>query len=88
MSAKVCTNPACTLGGIPQPLDNFYRQRVKGKLYYGSRCKTCVNAASLGRHHSNMQRPEYQQLRREAGLRSYQQQKRKRLARIMERVTS
>ena len=88
MVAKVCTNPACVHGGIPQPLDNFYRQRVKGKLYYCSRCKTCMNVASRGRYHRNMQRPEYRQLRRQAGLRSYQQQKRKRLERILERVTS
>ena len=85
MATRVCTNPDCICRGIPQPVACFYRQRVKGKLYYSSRCKACMNQASKERHHRNMARPEYREKRRISANKSYYTQKRKRMTQILER---
>jgi hypothetical protein len=38
---KFCTNKRCTLFGMPQQFDHFYKDISKGGL--SSRCKNCVN---------------------------------------------
>lgn len=85
MDTRLCTNPDCICWGIPQPAACFYRQRVRGKLYYCSRCKACMNQASNERYHRNMARPEYREKRRISSNKSYYQQKSKRMGKILER---